>query len=281
MRLPTVHKRNAVGLADVGEIRDAEIRTSTVRVALALALAATLGALAVVARGAGSGRAAVFPAGTRTGIVALDMSASISGPIYARVATTLQGIVDANQSIGLVMFSDTAYTLLPPNSPPAALLQFMPFFVPTRYYGATPVFVRSPWDTFSGGTRVSTGLAEARRALERAGIRDGSILVVSDLDNAIGDQQALMAEARRLERRHVTVRIVPLFAEQRHLRLFGTIFGADTFVDPRVFTHSASRREAAIAAGTPWGLLALGVALALLLAANERWNARLVVGARA
>ena len=59
------------------------------------------------------------------------MSASIAGPVYARVATTLSGIVDANQSIGLVMFSDTAYELLPPNSPPAALIQFIPFFVPT------------------------------------------------------------------------------------------------------------------------------------------------------
>ena len=77
-------------------------------------------------RSAGAGRAAVFPEGTNTGVVALDMSASISGPIYARVATTLRGIVNANQSVGLVMFSDTAYELLPPNSPPGALLAVHP-----------------------------------------------------------------------------------------------------------------------------------------------------------
>src|SRR4051794_29548076 len=201
------------------------MRTSVARVVLALALAATLAAIVFVARDAGSGRAAVFPEGTDSGIVALDMSASIAGPIYARVASTLQGIVDANQSIGLVMFSDTAYELLPPNSPPGALLQFMPFFVPVRFAGSTPIFAQSPWDTFSGGTRASTGLVQAEQALLRARVKHGSILVVSDLDNAIGDQQALISEALRLEREHITVRIVPLFATSQNVRFFRTLFG--------------------------------------------------------
>jgi hypothetical protein len=278
MRLVSLHRRDAVALADLGEVRTAEVRTSVVRVVLALALAATLASLVLVGRSAGSGRAAVFPEGTDSGIVALDMSASIAGPIYARVASTLQGIVDANESIGLVMFSDTAYELLPPNSPPGALLQFMPFFVPIRYYGSAPIFAQSPWDTFSGGTRISTGLVQARQALERAHVKHGSILVVSDLDDAIGDQQALIAEALRLEREHITVRIVPLFAEHKNLRFFGTLFGSGVFVDPSVFTHTAKRHEASIAAGAPWLLLGLGVVLVLLLAGNERWNGRLNVG---
>jgi hypothetical protein len=281
MRLSSLHRRDAVALADLAEVRNAELRTSAVRVLLALALAATLGCLLLVARDAGSGRAAVFPEGTDAGIVALDMSASIAGPVYARVASTLQGIVDANQSIGLVMFSDTAYELLPPNSPPGALLQFMPFFVPIRYYGSTPVFAQSPWDTFSGGTRVSTGLVQAREALERAGVQHGSILVVSDLDNANGDAQALTAEALRLDRENITVRIVPLFSDPKNLRLFGTLFGSDTFVDPSVFTHTAKRHEASVAADAPWLLIGLGLVLVLLLAGNERWNGRLAVGAPA
>src|SRR5206468_8989444 len=131
---------------------------------------------------AGAGRAAVFPEGANTGIVVLDMSASISGPTYARVATTLRGIVNANESIGLVMFSDTAYELLPPNSPPGALLQFIPFFVPDRYYGSTPVFAQTPWDTFSGGTRIARGLEGARRPLGPAHVKPGSILMAGDLD---------------------------------------------------------------------------------------------------
>ena len=279
MRVVSLHRRDAVVLADLAQVRTAELRTSTVRIGLALALAATLAALVLVATSAGSGRAAVFPEGTDAGIVALDMSASIAGPIYARVASTLKGIVDANQSIGLIMFSDTAYELLPPNSPPGALLQFTPFFVPVRFSGSTPIFAQSPWDTFSGGTRVSTGLVQARQALERAHVRHGSILVISDLDNAVGDQQPLITEALRLEREHITVRIVPLFATAQNVRFFRTLFGSDAFVDPSVFTHTAKRHEASIAAGPPWLLLGLGVVLVLLLAGNERWNGRLSVGA--
>jgi hypothetical protein len=247
-------------------------------VLLAAALAGTFALLFVTAHSAGAGRAAVFPEGVDTGVVALDMSASISGPIYARVAATLRGIVDANQSIGLVMFSDTAYSLLPPNSPPGALLQFIPYFTPIRYYGATPVFAQSPWDNFSGGTRVAAGLTEARQALERAHVSRGAILVVSDLDDATADQPALAAESLRLRRDHIAVRIVPLFADPANLRYFAAIFGDNVFVDPSVFTHTAKHRAQSIAAAQPWALLALGVVLVLLLVGNERWNGRLTIG---
>jgi hypothetical protein len=219
----------------------------------------------------------VFPEGTRTGVVVLDMSASIAGPVYERVATTLRGIVSANQSIGLVMFSDTAYELLPPNSPPGALLQFVPFFEPARYSNGTPVFTQSPWDEFSGGTRVASGLIAGAQALRRAGVAHGALLIVSDLDDSAADQPALTAEALRLRRAHIPVRIVPLFADPQNVHLFASLFGQNAFVSPRVFTHTAKRHVQAVAASAPWGLLALGVVLVLLLAGNERWNGRLAV----
>ncbi len=273
--LGSLHRRNPVQLAELPALRHAALRTSSLRVLLALGLAGTLAALVHVASSAGGGRAAVFPQGTSTGVVALDMSASISGPVYARVAATLRGIVDANQSIGLVMFSDTAYSLLPPNSPPAALLQFIPYFTPVRYYRATPVFAQSPWDTFTGGTRISSGLHEARLALQRAHIRHGAILIVSDLDNSLADQPALDAEALRLRRAGIAVRIVPLFASKSNRRYFAAVFGDNAFVDPHVFTHTAKRQAQSVAGTEPWALLLLGVLLVLLLTANERWNGRL------
>jgi len=276
--LGSFHRGRPAQLAELPELRTPALRTSALRIVLALALAATLAGIVDVARSAGSGRAAVFPQGTSTGVVALDMSASISGPIYARVAATLRGIVDANQSIGLVMFSDTAYTLLPPNSPPGALLQFIPYFTPVRYYGATPIFAQSPWDTFSGGTRVADGLEEARQALQRAHIRHGAILVVSDLDDATSDQPVLDAEALKLRRAHIAVRIVPLFATPTNMRYFSAVFGDNVFVDPSVFTHTARRHEQSVAAAEPWALLVLGLTLVLLLAGNERWNGRLSYG---
>jgi VWA domain-containing protein len=275
VRVPTIRRGLAVPLADLPLLRTPAQRTAFVRVALAAALAGTLVWLFTAAQSAGAGRAAVFPQGVSTGVVALDMSASISGPIYARVATTLRGIVNANQSVGLIMFSDTAYELLPPNSPPGAMLQFIPFFVPLRYYGSTPVFGQTPWDTFMGGTRIAAGLKMARLALRRAGVRHGAILLVSDLDDSNADQGLLEEEALRLRTEHIPLRIVPLFAAPRDRRLFAALFGDKAFVDPSVFTHTAQRHATPIAAPQPWILILLGALLVGLLAGNERLNGRL------
>jgi hypothetical protein len=275
--IPAVRRGIAVALADLPGLHVPARRTSVVRIVLAAALLATLAWLFIVARSAGAGRAAVFPEGASTGIVALDMSASISGPIYARVATTLQGIVDANQSVGLVMFSDTAYELLPPNSPPGALLQFVPYFVPSRYYGSTPVFGQTPWDTFMGGTRIAEGLKMARVALKRAKVKHGAILLVSDLDDSDADQALLEEQALKLRAEHIPLRIVPLFAAPQDRRTFAAFFGDRAFVDPSVFTHTAKRHASSVAAPRPWMLLVLGALLVGLLAGNERWNGRLTV----
>jgi hypothetical protein len=275
MRISTLRRERAVPLADLPGLHLPAQRTSLVRVFLAAALAGTFALLFVTAHSAGAGRAAVFPQGVDTGVVALDMSASISGPTYSRVATTLRGIVNANQSVGLVMFSDTAYELLPPNSPPGALAQFIPYFVPVRYYGSTPVFGQTPWDTFMGGTRIATGLEMARVALRRAGLRHAAILLVSDLDDSNSDQGLLNQEALTLREQHISVRIVPLFAAARNVNLFKALFGPSSIVDPSVFTHTAKRHAASVAGAQPWTLLLLGGALVLLLTGNERWNGRL------
>ena len=277
MRIPSLHRRRGLPLADLPELRRPAVRTTVVRVALGLALATTLGGLLLVARSAGSGRAAVLPSGASTGVVALDMSASISGPVFARVAATLRGIVDANQAIGLVMFSDTAYELLPPNSPPGALLQFLPYFTPVSYNNGAPIFAPSPWDRFSGGTRISTGLAMARRALQQANVSHGAIIVISDLDESVGDQEALVLEALRLRRAHIPLRIVPLFADPANRRYFATLFGDGAFVNPSAFTHVARRNVEPVAASAPWALLTLGALLVLLLTGNELLNGRLSV----
>ena len=275
MRTVTLHRGGATELAELRRIAGAARRTTALRIALALALAAVLALAALSARSAGSGRAAVLPRGATTGVVALDLSASIAGPVYRRVATTLQGIVAANQSIGLVMFSDVAYELLPPGSPPGAMLQFLPFFDPVRVVSGTPVFGQSPWDQFSGGTRVSTGLKAAASALRRAHVTHGSILLVSDLDDSNADAEPLVAEALALRHAHIPVRIVPLFADPGNRQIFASLFGEDAFVDPSAFTHRAGHRVQNVAAAPAWAFLGLAALVVLLLAANERLNARL------
>lgn len=278
MRFPlTAHKDEAVEIASFRRLRLAAIRTTALRVLLGAALIATMTGIILLARGAGSGRAAVLPASATTGCVALDVSGSIAGPIYERISTTLEGIAQANQSICLVMFSNTAYELLPPNSPPAALLQFVRFFKPISFINGFPQFRESPWAQFSGGTHISKGIITAEQALQRAGVKNGSILLVSDLDDWPADEPALEAEALHLRTVNIPVRIVPLFAKQSNKNYFAGLFGQDAFVNPKAFTHRATEHVQPIAAAVPWGLLALGGALVLLLFGNERWNTRLAV----
>ena len=273
--LARVRREGAVPLSPLRDLRKPARATAILRVLLAGGLAATLAGIVLLARSAGSGRAAVLPAGSSTGVVVVDMSASISGRVYARLASTLRGIVSADQPMGLVMFSDSAYELLPPDSPPAALAQFIHYFVPERVVYGSPVFAPSPWDSFTAGTRISAGLVAGEDALRRAGVEHGFLLLLSDLNDNPPDYAPLNAEAIRLRRRHIPVRIVPLYSAQADKNYFGALFGRGSFVDPAAFTDTSTRKTQAIVARTPWALVGFGVLLTLLLAANELRNTRL------
>jgi hypothetical protein len=174
------------------------------------------------------------------------------------------------------MFSDVGYELLPPNSPPSSLQQFLRFFAPRRVTSGSPVFGQSPWGQFSGGTRISTGLITGADALRRAGVTHGSLLLMSDLNNSQSDREALIAESLALRRAHIPVRIVPLHAAAADVQLFQRLFGDGAIVNPQAFRSTAKEHVQPIAASSPWALLAAGFVLILLLAANELFNTRLV-----
>ena len=269
-------RRGATRLGDLTQLRDQAQRTTLVRVTLALALAATLAGAVLLARSAGSGRAAVLPVGAKTGIIVADMSASVAGPPFERVGAIVRGLVKANQAMGLVMFSDVAYELLPPNSPPSALEQFLRFFAPKSVNKGAPVFGASPWSQFSGGTRISTGLAAGWAGLKRAGIPHGSLVLMSDLNDSQDDRDPLVAVANELRQAHVPVRIVPINAAPSDVAIFAGLFGKNVFVSPSAFTSTSKRRVEPIVAASPWALIAVGLVLVGLLAANERLNSRLV-----
>ena len=269
-------RRGATRLGDLTQLTGPAQRTTAVRVGLALALAATLAGAILLARSAGSGRAAVLPIGAKTGVLILDVSASVAGPPFERVGTVVRGLVAANQAMGLVMFSDTAYELLPPNSPPSALQQFVRFFAPKSVTKGAPVFGASPWSQFSGGTRISTGLVVGAEALLRARITHGSLVLMSDLNDSQNDRDPLVAEATALRQAHIPVRIIPVNAAPQDVRLFGGLFGQGAFVGPQAFKQTSKRRVEPITAASPWALLAVGLVLVGLLAANERLNSRLV-----
>jgi hypothetical protein len=263
-------RRGATRLGDLAQLSEPAKRTTIVRVGLALALAATLAAAVLLARSAGSGRAAVLPVGAKTGVVVLDMSASVAGPTFERVGAVVRGLVTANQPVGLVMFSDVAYELLPPNSPPSALSQFLRFFTPERIHRGAPIFGQSPWSQFSGGTRISTGLVAGLKALHRAGITHGSLVLMSDLNDSQNDRDPLVAEAAVIRKAHVPIRILPLNSTPQDIEVFAHLFGPD------VFTQTPKQHVEPIEAASPWALLVVGLVLVGLLAANERLNSRLV-----
>jgi len=275
MRGTTFRRDSATPLGDLGRIALAGERTTLVRCTLALGLAAALAGSILLARSAGSGQAAVLPTGTSTGVVVIDMSASDAGLKFERVANVIRGLSAANEAVGLVMFSDSAYELLPPNSPISALLQFERFFSPSEVIGGTPIFGNTPWNNFSGGTRISAGLAQGLSALRRGHVEHGSLLLVSDLSDAADDAEALVAVALKIKKKDVRVRIVPVAAAPPDVATFKSLFGARAFVSPSAFKRRSGRQLQPIAASWPWELLAVGCALVALLVANELFNTRL------
>jgi hypothetical protein len=276
VRGTTLDRRSPTRLGDLPRLSQPAWRTTFVRAGLAVALAATLAGAVLLARSAGSGRAAVLPVGAKTGVIVSDMSASVAGPTFERVATVVRGLVAANQAMGLVMFSDVAYELLPPNTPPSALQQFVRFFVPEKVTKGQPLFGQSPWSQFSGGTRISTGLIAGEQALRRAGEPHGALVLMSDLNDAQDDREPLVSEALALRKAHVPIRIVPLNASPQNVALFSQLFGSGVFVSVHAFRHQGKHRVLPVAAGSPWALLTVGLLFIGLLAANERLNARLV-----
>jgi hypothetical protein len=275
MRGTTLKRRGATALGDLSDLRAAADRTTTVRIALVLALAATLGGAILLARSAGSGRAALLPTGSKAGVVVIDMSGSVSGAPFERIATVLRALAAANQAMGLVMFSDTAYELLPPNSPVSSLLAFERFFNPTEVSNGSPLFGVTPWNQFSAGTRISAGLRMGQLALQRAHITHGSLLLISDLNDSTSDEEGLVAEAFALKKAQIPLRIVPVVASPADTRIFGSLFGYDSFLPPSAYQTIADEQVQPIATSWPWALIAVGTALVGLLAANELFNTRL------
>jgi hypothetical protein len=275
VRGTTLRRGGATVLGDLPRLTLPAERTTVVRGALLLALTALLAGAVLLARSAGSGRAAVLPGGIRSGEIVIDMSASDVGQSFERIATVIGGLATANQAMGLIMFSDTAYELLPPNSPSSALLQFARFFTPQTIVHGAPIYGQSPFNRFSGGTRIASGLRAGANALRRDHVTHGSLLLLSDLNDSEGDLGSLLAESLALKRAHIPLRIVPLYATTDNVRIFASLFGANVFVSPSAFKTKSTRHVQPIAVSWPWSLLGLGAVLVALLAANERFNTRL------
>jgi hypothetical protein len=264
--------RRGIPTGDARALRGPARRTTLLRAAVGGALLALLAAALLVSADAGVQAAPLLPSGT-TAVVVLDLSASVGN--FSRIGETLRRAARSDQDAGLIVFSGGAYEVIPPGAPARELGSLVRFFTPLP--GRKDVYPENPWDAakFRGGTSIASGLEAARYALEREGVRRGSILLVSDLD-AASDPQGLTEALIGLRRAGIELRVVPLSPFPEHRAFFERIVGRAAFLAESEPDSSVQAPEERRAGGTlPAGFLMVAALLVVLLVANERLLTRL------
>jgi hypothetical protein len=280
MVAPSLARRvPAIPSADVARLRRPWVVTTLLRIGLALALLLLLAAAFITANRLEAPRATFLPPGT-SGVVVLDLSQSVTDLNYRRIANTLNMLSGSGGALGAVVFSDVAYELWPPGSPPSELQSLIRFFKPVGRNdprGFNLTYPSNPWnELFSAGTSVSTGLGLARKVLRRDGVEKGSVILVSDLDTAGSDQGRLAWMLARYRTEGIQIRVVPLFAEPEDRSFFARFIGDENLVTPpQLAAQTRERSEGALVGANPKLLALLALAVALVLAANEWWCRRL------
>jgi hypothetical protein len=265
---------SSIPLADAPAFAPAARRTLFVRAVLAALVVASVAAAAFEARDPRTATVVPLPQHADT-IVVLDLSASIGSDTYSRIGATLSQLARSRGRYGLVVFSGEAYEALPPGTPAADLAPLVRFFVPQqRAPGFAPTYPRNPWsDTFSAGTRISSGLELAHSIATAGGVRRPAVVLVSDLDDDPADLPRLVSIALAYRRDAIPLRLVGLNPSSQDAAFFQRLLGPST---PIVQAGAAAPGpQPHNRTPFPWPLVALALAAALLLAAHELWTARL------
>ena len=208
-------------------------------------------------------------------VVVVDLSISIPEAAYTRMRNAMNVLADSDARVGLVIFSDLAYEVLPAGSPPAELEPVVRFLTPIAgevdEQTGRPVYPVDPWSNgFRGGTRISAGIDLAREMILTEGDA-GSILLISDLDTAGEDTRHLTAALRRLRQDDIPIRIVPIYPLAENRAYFSQQVGPDAFADWKRFLEAGgvTARFRPPETGPSLALLLTGAVLLLLVAVNE------------
>jgi hypothetical protein len=275
--------RGGIPVSDAGDLSAPARRTRLVRLGLGGIILAVLAGGVLTAQHLRSRPNSYFVSGGNNVVVA-DLSTSVDPARYRRLARVLRTLVETNQPLGFVVYSDNGYEMLPPGTRGEELRAVLRFFEPPRLgdgqrnrrqrgFG----FLESPWSgSFRGGTRISTGLQAAREALAREGVEGGHVLLVSDIDDSPFDLERLTQEVIRYERSGIELRVVPLFPGEDDRRFFANLIGADKFVQNDELLRNTRLEERRTLVGE-FPLVLVGVLGLLLavLAVNEHVCARL------
>ena len=262
----------AVGTHDVRSFRASSRRTLALRVLFAGATVLLLAAAVASARDLDPRDRGLLPTGS-TGVVVLDLSLSILDDQSGVVRRTLQTLVDTDAPVGVVVFSDSPYELVPPGTPAEELRPIIRLLTPTA--GGKVV---SPWtDTFRSGTRISAALRLAQDMLVGDRVKDGSILLVSDLETAPDDVPETAKILRKIQRSGTPVRLLALGPSSDARTLFGGILGPGAFTPLADGPLGAPEPPDAPRRPLPRTLLLFGLLFLVALAAHERYGGRLAL----
>jgi hypothetical protein len=276
-RIRRLRRGNAVAYGGIGELRTPARRTLATRLAVALALVSLLAGTLLAALDTGPTRSEIVPNGT-TGILVVDLSKSIIDTEFEPIGATLRRLITTNTPTGLVVFSDVAYELLPPNAPASALVPLLRFFTPRK-----GVYPTNPWQaTFRAGTRISVALELAHEMLTRDQIPNGSIVLASDLETASSDYFALSNTLSQLKREKVPLRVIPLRPTDHARKLFTSLLGPGYLLpEPRAVASEGTTVRDRLQGRFPLALFLLGGVLLVAVGVNERLCARLALPAPA
>jgi hypothetical protein len=263
----------AVDTHDARALRRVSLRTRLLQAVLVVAALVLLGLATASARGLDPAKPTFLPEGS--GVLVMDLSLSIGEKDYADIRRTVRRLIDDDGSMGLVIFSDLAYELLPPGTPSAELRPLVRFLVARRTRQPDAERPVSPWsESFSAGTRISAALELARDMLVRDKVKNGFILLVSDLITAPGDVPELARTLHTLRRQSLTIRVVPLSPLKTGRTVFETLLGKDALIEPSQL-RNPQRVAVKTQAPLPTGFLVLGGILLAVLATHERLAGRL------
>jgi len=266
-------RARAIPTSDARLLRRPRLRTGVVRATLVVLALALLGAAVASARTLEARSSELTPGG-RSGVVVVDLSLSIVTRDYAQVRGVLERLIRAGNPMGLVVFSDTAYELLPPRTPARELQPVLRFFTPQG--DRLPA---NPWTpSFQAGTRISSALDLAQDMIVRDGVSPASILLISDLESAPTDYTTLGKSLSRIRRSSTEMRIVPLSASSEARSLFGRILGEGAFVDAvEPNAGEVPTLDVSLRGELPVWLLLTGGLVLVVLAAHELLGGRLAL----
>jgi hypothetical protein len=274
LRLPERASGQSVPLADAPRIWSASRRTAILRVLLAVVLLGLLVSLLVSSLRLKTRPTSYFAEGGG-GLAVIDFSKSIDPRSFARMATILRTLADSDQRLGLVAFSDDAYMMLPPGTRGDEVRPMLRFFSGKEF--TTLATAVTPWSAaFLGGTQIANGLKAARLEFEREHVKNGSVLLISDLDDSSTDIPALTQELTTYRKEGLRLRIAPLFPTPENLAFFTSLAGPSSVLGSRELLDNSKVAEHQSVVGSFPKWLFFGGALVLLgVGLNERLTRRL------